>query len=375
MQTQLALRIPYAGSADLIRILLHILLSLWRRLRNLIPTRTKAQDASQIHSYLQDGQIRLFELDLRSKSKIKGRLHVVKLESAPPFFALSYVCGKARFTHKISVGKRRLRVRPNLHAALERLQLHFVREGRSKVVLWIDAICIDQRNDKEKARQIQNMHSVFSGAEKVLAMLGRVPVDVSIYLQVLDWCETCTRISSGTDVHSFTALESLVGEDDDARRYLLSRLKTSALDLEKFSGISVANLFAMHLFFLRLLMLNESENEGFIFSEKLKKLVALPYVRENLISPEHSFWGGAYHLTELEWFQRVWTYQEIRLARSAEIFTDDWHADWKTVCFRTSRLLSAIVVNTIFLEIDAAFEGTALPSLLDRRSCFLKWRG
>ena len=38
---------------------------------------------------------------------------------------------------------------------------------------WIDALCIDQRNDYEKARQVGLMRDVYATAEKVIAWLGK----------------------------------------------------------------------------------------------------------------------------------------------------------------------------------------------------------
>lgn len=38
--------------------------------------------------------------------------------------------------------------------------------------LWIDAICIDQKNDTEKSYQIANMRHVYSRAKMVIIWLG-----------------------------------------------------------------------------------------------------------------------------------------------------------------------------------------------------------
>lgn len=39
--------------------------------------------------------------------------------------------------------------------------------------LWVDAICIDQKNLREKESQVSMMDSVFGGAEKVVVWLGK----------------------------------------------------------------------------------------------------------------------------------------------------------------------------------------------------------
>ncbi|KAF7196751.1 Heterokaryon incompatibility protein 6, OR allele [Pseudocercospora fuligena] len=62
---------------------------------------------------------------------------------------------------------KQLWVRDNLHSAL----LHLRRE-KEKVVLWIDALCIDQENIAEKQDQISKLAHIFSKADNVLVWLG-----------------------------------------------------------------------------------------------------------------------------------------------------------------------------------------------------------
>lgn len=56
----------------------------------------------------------------------------------------------------------------NLECALRHL-----RQGRdSKLILWADAICIDQQNLKERSNQVQRMGSIYSKAGEALLWLG-----------------------------------------------------------------------------------------------------------------------------------------------------------------------------------------------------------
>ena len=48
------------------------------------------------------------------------------------------------------------KITKNLHAALLRLRNHSFER-----IVWVDAICIDQADDQEKARQIQNMAKIY----------------------------------------------------------------------------------------------------------------------------------------------------------------------------------------------------------------------
>ncbi|KAM5356791.1 hypothetical protein ACJ41O_003437 [Fusarium nematophilum] len=42
--------------------------------------------------------------------------------------------------------------------------------------LWVDAICINQDDKKEKAKQVPNMHQIYSTAKEVLLWLGTMPI-------------------------------------------------------------------------------------------------------------------------------------------------------------------------------------------------------
>ena len=61
-------------------------------------------------------------------------------------------------------------VTPNLFYGLHRLQKDIHRNHVAYI--WVDALCIDQRNLTEKAEQIPLMGKIFAGADHVLAWLG-----------------------------------------------------------------------------------------------------------------------------------------------------------------------------------------------------------
>ena len=60
-----------------------------------------------------------------------------------------------------------LHVTSSLHTALLHLRNHVLER-----ILWIDAICINQEDDDEKARQVQFMAKVYSNASRVIVWLG-----------------------------------------------------------------------------------------------------------------------------------------------------------------------------------------------------------
>jgi hypothetical protein len=50
--------------------------------------------------------------------------------------------------------------------------LRYIRPSKTALVLWADAICIDQENDEEKSRQVKLMYEIFQNASLVVAWLG-----------------------------------------------------------------------------------------------------------------------------------------------------------------------------------------------------------
>jgi hypothetical protein len=87
--------------------------------------------------------------------------------SGHSYEALSYVWGGLKTTQSILIGDEHLDVTPNLYAAL--LQL---RNSIFPRILWIDALCINQKDNEEKALQIQSMAEIYGNAQRTIVWLG-----------------------------------------------------------------------------------------------------------------------------------------------------------------------------------------------------------
>ncbi|KAK7926543.1 heterokaryon incompatibility protein-domain-containing protein [Apiospora marii] len=116
----------------------------------------------------------------------------------PDFEALSYAWGSLNltatvFAHDSFEGptvsqpipvyrpeRRLLRVGENLHEAL--LYLRLPNEPR---VMWIDALCINQEDIKEREHQVKRMAQIYSCARKVIAWIGPEHDDAAKALQGL----------------------------------------------------------------------------------------------------------------------------------------------------------------------------------------------
>ena len=85
-----------------------------------------------------------------------------------PYEALSYTWGSGVKTNCICLnGYACMRVTSNLYSALLDLQLESAKRS-----LWIDAICINQRNVSERSQQVACMHEIYSAAQRVIVWLG-----------------------------------------------------------------------------------------------------------------------------------------------------------------------------------------------------------
>ncbi|CAH0051187.1 unnamed protein product [Clonostachys solani] len=119
---------------------------------------------------LADNEIRIIELlpgEEGAPIRCKAR---AELESSEiTYEALSYVWGNHLNQVTIEVSGRPLQITKTLHTALCRLRLSD--ETRS---LWIDQLCINQDDLKEKAVQVQKMRSIYSNCTRCLVWLGEV---------------------------------------------------------------------------------------------------------------------------------------------------------------------------------------------------------
>ncbi|RSL57986.1 hypothetical protein CEP53_006278 [Fusarium sp. AF-6] len=108
------------------------------------------------------------------------RLETVCLDDSPTFVALSYVWGDPNIKELISLDNQPFPVTKNLAAALKQIRNRWTLEDSPHRVesLWVDAICINQRDPDERTQQVQLMGRIYKSAAVVLAWLG--PADHSL---------------------------------------------------------------------------------------------------------------------------------------------------------------------------------------------------
>jgi hypothetical protein len=107
-------------------------------------------------------------------------LEEVSLDCPPKYQALSYTWGSGGLCKNICCDGKAMRVTENCKDILFQL-----RSKTETVVLWVDAICINQELIAERIHQVQLMGDVYKKAERVLVWLGKETEDSRLAFEIL----------------------------------------------------------------------------------------------------------------------------------------------------------------------------------------------
>jgi hypothetical protein len=84
-------------------------------------------------------------------------------EDAVSYEALSYTWGGNELIESTQINSKILRITKNLYVALQYLRLKY--QDR---MLWIDAICINQSDPRERMHQVGQMAQMYQHADRVI---------------------------------------------------------------------------------------------------------------------------------------------------------------------------------------------------------------
>lgn len=164
----------------------------------------------------EDDSIRLLELLPGTHGPIESKLYSVRLRAEPDFEALSYTWGSPIFPNSLYLKPSNtcLSITDNLYDALKALRLRNMSR-----ILWVDAVCINQANDEEKAHQVGMMKEIYQGARKVIVWLGRGaddPESIEIQRRGFAQLEEIGRHCSSYGFNKETSPVSLHVKDKEA---------------------------------------------------------------------------------------------------------------------------------------------------------------
>src|SRR3569833_1008114 len=140
----------------------------------------------------------------------------VDLDEKPEYKAISYCWGQMDRHVSITVNNTALGIPENLGVALR-----YIRASWAPVTLWVDAVCINQDDEKEKEVQIPLMGRLYSSAEATICWIVSSPVPeeamkVGIYLAFLS-CPDAMPVglrerilNFGGDAHTATRADNEV---------------------------------------------------------------------------------------------------------------------------------------------------------------------
>ncbi|OAP60808.1 hypothetical protein AYL99_05810 [Fonsecaea erecta] len=170
-------------------------------------------------------EIRVFTLlDEPFDAPIRGHLKHVSLDANPIYDALSYCWGDDQRTRQIRCNGVDIEVPDSLYVAFRELR----RQGKpSNLVIWADALCINQGDEEEKTEQVKMMDQIYQKAQLVHAWLGERSSDSDLAMQFV--VDLANKLQS-----MYPANVSRLNFDDpsrlglpskhDAKWYALSRL-------------------------------------------------------------------------------------------------------------------------------------------------------
>jgi hypothetical protein len=101
-----------------------------------------------------------------------------------PYEALSYTWGGTKMSKSVQIDGKILGVTANLYSAL-----YHLRSSDEDRILWVDAICIDQTDLRERGHQVAQMGQIYSRADRVVIWLGPSTEDIDILLDCLKQLE------------------------------------------------------------------------------------------------------------------------------------------------------------------------------------------
>lgn len=97
-----------------------------------------------------------------------------------PYEALSYTWGPTGGHHTIVVNDQRMGITANLYLALKSL-----RYPHSDRILWVDAVCINQSNVKERNHQVAHMSDIYKQANRVIFFLGNATFTTDAFMHCM----------------------------------------------------------------------------------------------------------------------------------------------------------------------------------------------
>ncbi|TRX88049.1 hypothetical protein FHL15_011051 [Xylaria flabelliformis] len=184
--------------------------------------------------------IRVLEIESGDElATLHCRLLSVHLDDphATPYVAISYTWGKPVFSEIVMIDDDYLEITPSLSGALRQF-----RASSCLKWVWVDAVCINQKDNVEKSTQIPLMSDIYRNASRVMVWLGDSPEHVELLLAVR---QASRRLSvnpgqtNGWKLQLATQIELLAQLPWFSRRWVIQELAMNSSVFLMCAGIQL----------------------------------------------------------------------------------------------------------------------------------------
>lgn len=107
------------------------------------------------------------------QDSLQFRLTVHSIDEVAEYNAVSYTWGQRELVEKVLINGDTYMVTTNCHQALTQVYRQWKRDRLQSDLVWIDCLCINQRDIDEKNAQVSIIGEIFAKATEVLACIGR----------------------------------------------------------------------------------------------------------------------------------------------------------------------------------------------------------
>ena len=243
------------------------------------PSQSQQSSEPFRHTALNAGQFRLLTLREwdnawdNASQIIQAELRVVDTstyEKPWHYETLSYVWGNAPADHEIRLNDHSLLITSSLWEALRVL----ARERAGKF-LWVDAICINQKDSSEKSSQVRMMGQIYQRAQRVIIWINR------------------PGIRSGRRQVDLITQTALKGFAQGYRAGWYAGVLTQYLENPRHEAFDKPSL------------------ESF--------------------RGDGGYWPALVRFFDQDWWRRVWVRQELAMSKKATVFCSEHSVDWEDV--------------------------------------------
>ncbi|KAH8882093.1 hypothetical protein GQ53DRAFT_464143 [Thozetella sp. PMI_491] len=256
-------------------------------------------------------------------TELQVDMHVIDLVDRPVFTALSYVWGSYRSPpHKLCCRGFSINITSNCWSALHQLQKKF-----GHLLIWVDSVSIDQQNDREKETQIPLMTDIYSSAASVYIWLGQGTPESDLAISYLKTAGFQNQLMPKGEMDYYIPRDAW---SYWKAAWILLTKRSNTFIITSWNYGKCAVLSCIFL--------------GFA--------AGLGTLSVNFKAPPDQFinYESLDDLFSRQWASRIWTLQEVILAKRPILLCGDHELEWK--CF---------LYSMTYLEHAVQYYGVAVP--------------